>query len=799
MTSNVSFTGVASGLNTTALVQNLLRFNQARITQLSSTVTTEKTQQTAFQDLQTKLQTLETQASQLASSQGSVFEGKTATTSDSTALTAAAGTGAQSGVTSLKILSLAQASQIASQGYSDPNSTISQGTFTIQSGSKSATITIDSTNNTLSGLSQAINSAGIGVSATIVNTGSGDSRTQPYRLLLTSNATGTANAIKITNNLGPDAGNAVQPNFGSTSIGPAVTGASYSGTSSISANSGAGNYTGTSNDTYTFTVLSNGTVGTDDGIQVSYSNGSGTKTGTLTINSSDAGVAKAVVDGVEVTFGAGTLKANDQFTVSVFSPTIQAASNAQVQIGSGDGAIVVQNSSNTMTNLIPGVTLSLKSADPNKTIQLNIDNDIDGVTKSITDFVNDYNDFMTSYNTQTKYVPGSGTDAGTSGPLNGNTQLVTIQSQIAQAILAVAANLPNQANRLGAIGISPDSDGLLKIDTATLNSALTGGIAGVSFSDIKNLFSLQGQSSSSGVQFATGSSKTVPTGSTPYTVHVTQAATRASVTGGATLGTNTTIDGSNNSLTLSLDGKAAVTVSLTAGTYTQLGLANEIQNQLNASLASSGGAVSVTTSNNQLSITSSSYGSASKINGLSGSALSALGLTGTETSTGTDVQGSFTVNGVTEAAKGVGQILTGLTTNTNTADLAVVVTLNPSQILAGGTDSTLSVTRGIASSLDNLLKGLIDPVSGPMTTIANQITQSITDAQTEVTNQTNAMNAQQTALMQQFAALETTLASLQSTSTLLTQMLSSSNGSSSSSSSASSTAANYANTNNSSN
>lgn len=794
MSSNVSFSGLASGLNTTALVQNLLRFNQTRITQLQSVVTTDQSQQSAIQALQTKLQTLETQASQLASSQGSVFDGKTATTSDSTALSASAGTGAQSGVTSLKILSLAQASQVASQGYSDPNSAISQGTFTLQAGSKSATFTIDSTNNTLSGLAQSINSAGIGVTATIVNTGSSDPRTQPYRLLLTSNATGTANAIKITNNLGPDSNGAVQPNFASAVVGPAVTGTNFSGTSSISSNTGT-NYTGTSNDTFTFTVLNNGTVGTDDGIQVSYTNSSGTKTGTLTINASDVGTAKSVVDGVQVTFGAGSLKANDQFTVNVFSPTIQAATNSQVQIGSGDGAIIVQNSSNTVSNLIPGVTLSLKSADPNKTVQLNVSNDVDGATKAITDFVNDYNDFMTSYNTQTKYTPGTGTAAGTSGPLNGNTSLITVQSQLAQTILAVAPNLPSQVNRLGAIGISPDSNGLLQIDTTTLNNALSGGISGVSFNDIKNLFSLQGQSSSSGVQFATGSSKTVPTGSTPYTVHVTQAATRASITGSATLGTNTVIDSSNNALTLSLDGKSAITVNLAPGSYSQLGLANEIQTELNAALASSGASVVVTTNNNQLSISSGSYGSASKINSLSGSAIAALGFSGSETSTGTDVQGSFIVNGVTETAKGVGQILTGLTTNTNTADLAVVVTLNPSQIQAGGTDSTLSVTRGIASSLDNALKSLLDPVDGTITMMANQITQSITDAQTEVTNQTNAMNDQQTQLMQQFAALETVLSNLQQTSNLLTSMLSSSSSSSgsSSSSSAATSAANYSN------
>ena len=793
MSSNISFSGLASGLNTTALVQNLLRFGQQRINTLQQTVTTDTAQQTAFQTVQTSLQTLETQASQLAQSQGSVFDSKLATSSDSTALTAAAGTGAQTGVTSLKILALAQASQIASQGFSDPNSAITQGSFQIQAGGNSATINIDSTNNTLSGLATAINKAGIGVSATVVNTGSTDPRTQPYRLLLTSNATGTANAIKITNNLGPDTSGAVLPNFSSSVIGPAVTASDFAGTSTVSS---SGTYTGSANDTYTFKVVNGGTVGADNGITVSYSNSSGSETGTLTLNASDVNTPKSVVDGVQVQFGAGSLTAGDQFSVNVFSPTIQAATNSQVQLGSGTGAIVIQNASNTVTNLIPGVTLNLQSADPNKTIQLNVANDVASATTQITNFVNDYNSFVTNLSTQTAYTPGTGTAAGTAGPLNGNTALVGIQDRLQQIITSVAPSLPSEINRLGALGISPDSNGLLQIDTAKLNSALTGGISGVSFNDVKNLFTLQGQSSSAGVQFATGSSKTNATSTTPYTVHVTQAATQASILAAQPLATSTLIDSTNNSLTVNVNGKGAVSVSIAPGTYSQVSLANEIQSELNAKLSSSGSSVTVSTSNNNLSITSDVYGAASQISGLSGSALSALGYTGSETSTGTDVVGSFVVNGVTETAKGVGQILTGDTANANTSGLVVVVSLTPGQITAGGTDSTLSVTRGLASSLDTALSSLLDPVNGQLTQIGSQITKGITAAQADVTTQQNALNAQQTALLQQFAALETVMANLQQTSSLLSSALATANSSSSSSSSTASAAVspNFSNT-----
>lgn len=55
-------------------------------------------------------------------------------------------------------------------------------------------ITLDSSNNTLEGIRTAINASGAGVTASIVNDGSDT----PYRLVLTSNSTGTESAMTVT-------------------------------------------------------------------------------------------------------------------------------------------------------------------------------------------------------------------------------------------------------------------------------------------------------------------------------------------------------------------------------------------------------------------------------------------------------------------------------------------------------------------------------------------------------------------------------------------------------------------------
>ena len=766
MSSNISFSGLASGLNTDALVQNLLRFNQQRISLLTQNVQKDTTRKNIFQGVQSRLQTLQLTANKLAQPQGSVFDNKVVSSSNSDLVTAAVGMGAQTGVTSLRVLTLAQADQIASQGYEDPGSLISQGTFQIQSGSQSATLNIDSTNNTLSGLAAAINNAGIGVSATIVNTGSSDPRTQPYRMLLTSSATGTANAIQITNNLAASSGGEVQPNFQTAEIGPAVTDAGFTGTAAVTSNSGAGSYTGSSNDSFTFTVTNGGTVGTDDGIQLSYSNLSGSQTGTINIDAADVNTALNVVDGVQVEFGAGSLNAGDAFSVSVFSPLVQSASDAQVQLGSGAGAVIIHSATNTVTNLVPGVSIKLQAADPTKVVQLNVENDVDGTIEQIKDFVDDYNSFATYIDAQTKYTPGSGTDTGTAGPLNGIASIRGLRSQVQQAILAISPDLPSQINRLGALGISPEANGQLKVDTTQLRSVLTGGVAGVDYNDLKSLFGLQGQSSSAGVQFATATAST-KSSSTPYTVHVTQAAQRASITGSNPIATSTVIDGANNELVVTVDGKTSSTITLASGTYTQQALANELQSKINAAILPNGSSVAVSLDSGSLEIASGRYGSASTVSLVSGTALTDLGFSGTEASTGLDVAGSYVVNGQTETATGVGQSLTGDSSNENTDGLTIVVTLTPSQILPAGTDSSLTVTRGIAAGLDGLLKEMLDPDQGQITLIAEQFSNKIQDAQADVTKQTLAMNAQQTALLRQFASLEGVLAKMQSQSSLL--------------------------------
>jgi len=74
------------------------------------------------------------------------------------------------------------------------NGTYANAAFTQDSSISGGSVVIDSSNDSLQGIASAINAANLGVTASIINDGS----STPYRLTLTSNATGVTSSMKIS-------------------------------------------------------------------------------------------------------------------------------------------------------------------------------------------------------------------------------------------------------------------------------------------------------------------------------------------------------------------------------------------------------------------------------------------------------------------------------------------------------------------------------------------------------------------------------------------------------------------------
>jgi flagellar hook-associated protein 2 len=764
--STPTVTGLASGLDTDKIIQGLLAVQQQGVQNLQDKQTKVTQQQTAFQGIEAKLLALQNQITQLRRPQNNIFDLRNVTSSNENLVTAAATSSAIPGVYRIRVNALAQAQQILSQGFDSAGSSITQGTLDIRVGTGPATtITIDSSNNTLTGLVNAINDSGAGVTAMIVDDGSPDN-TQPFRLLLTANEGGAGNSINITNNLAADNGGAVKPIFDSTYIGTANTSPSFTGTSAPTANSGAGGYTGAANNTYTFTVVNGGTVGTDNGIQIAYSDSTGTNTGTLTIDSGDADVFKAVAQGIQVKLSAGTLVAGQTFSIEGYVPLAQQASSASVTLGSGSGALTVQSDSNQIDGLLQGITLDLQGADSNSLVTLTVASDTDQVAKAINDFVSSYNDLLSFIDDQVRFDAAS----GQAGPLLGNQQATAIQDQVRNLVSRVVPGLKPSMNRLSTLGITTDDNGHLVINSSKLDDVLNGHVAGVSLADVRNLFALTGTSNNLGVQFVTAGANTKAS-TTPYQVSVSQAATQASILAANALAASTVITSANNTFTISVDGVTSDTLTLADGTYTPQALAQQLQTAINSSTSLAGRQVTVSLDGGKLRITSSSYGAVSRATIGTGTALTPLGFAGTETSQGQDVAGYFVVNGVVEAATGSGQFLVGNPDNANTADLQVRVTLSPAQLGAGAT-ADVTVTRGIASQVDSILNSLLDPLTGRMKSIEDGFQTSIDDIKKQIDRQNALMEARRETLVEQFTAMEGIISQLQGVSSYLTNQLS---------------------------
>jgi len=195
----ISFGGLATGVDTDALVARLLAVEQAPLNLLSTRKVKYQALSTAFLDLNNKLLTLKTAADNLRDP--AKFFARSVTSSDDTVATATAGAGELTGTFTLTALSMARGS-IAAAGTTKAALTDSiaagDGSFTFKLGASGAEKSVAVTaTTTLEQLVKAINSAAAGVKATAVNVGTGAA--PAYKLTLTSTGTGEVNDIVIVN------------------------------------------------------------------------------------------------------------------------------------------------------------------------------------------------------------------------------------------------------------------------------------------------------------------------------------------------------------------------------------------------------------------------------------------------------------------------------------------------------------------------------------------------------------------------------------------------------------------------
>lgn len=130
--------------------------------------------------------------------------------------------------------------------------------------------------------------------------------------------------------------------------------------------------------------------------------------------------------------------------------------------------IEMERNTNTPTDVVDGVTFTLKKADPTKTITLGLTNDTDKELSAVKDFVSQYNSVMSFLSEKMDVGDPSKSDNKT-GALAGDSTLISLQSKLQSTVLSGKSVNGVSASTLG---LSVDRNGTLSLDETKFKAQL---------------------------------------------------------------------------------------------------------------------------------------------------------------------------------------------------------------------------------------------------------------------------------------------------------------------------------------
>jgi flagellar hook-associated protein 2 len=161
--------------------------------------------------------------------------------------------------------------------------------------------------------------------------------------------------------------------------------------------------------------------------------------------------------------------------------TTQTAQNARLKVdGYPTGSNWLERDSNTVDDVIAGVTLNLQATTPdaNAPLRINVTRDTSALKTKQQTLVTDYNNVVTYAQSQTGYDAST----KTAGPLLGEFAVTNILYQLRAPLTESVAGFQNGKDSFtlaGQIGLSVGQDGKLTLDEDTLDTALSKDYSGV--------------------------------------------------------------------------------------------------------------------------------------------------------------------------------------------------------------------------------------------------------------------------------------------------------------------------------
>jgi len=483
----LSSLGVGSGVLNYDLIDKLKQADEdAMVKPLEDKLDLLKKKDSALSQFITIGSTVKTDVLDLAD--GSLFA-KVNTSVNGSSVSVTADDGVTPQTFDIDVTQLAENDVYQSNGFASTdsmvNSTGSDVTLSIGVGGVNTTFTLKA-GGTLEDLKDAINNANAGVTASIIDTGIGDN---PYKLVLKADNTGEDNYIQFDYSQLDDLG----------LNGTNYTSAVYSSdTDSVN----------TSGEDQVFKITVNGTdytMNVADGTSVSdfidaLNSGSlqDADGNSLKVNASynsDTGAINFDIQAI------GDITIDDTGLTTDFNNNTDFTNANRLQTAQDSvftyNGVEVQRDSNTVDDLITGVSINLESeGESTVTISSNVDDMVESVQK----FVADYNAMISNIQSLTAYDA----DTGNVGLFQGDSDFTSLSSRFGNDIFGVVLSNKTTSYDLNGneyttntvftaadVGFSLDKTGMISFDEEKFREAynkdpdLTGRLFGSMFTNLK--------------------------------------------------------------------------------------------------------------------------------------------------------------------------------------------------------------------------------------------------------------------------------------------------------------------------
>ncbi len=492
--------GIISGIETESIIEQLIEYEKRPIEILEARQEDYTTQFTAYGIMENRLSALNTAFKGI--DDGFDFSVFSTISGDEDIFTATASTSAVPGEYDILVNQLAQSHKVKSDIFSGDEE-VGEGTLHIEMGS---TFTIDDTNNTIDFMENAGSGLGAELTATLTEgTYTIKELESAIKAALETASDGGSNNIDYTVSY-----DAATQKFSITEDGSTLTELQLlwsSGTNAATSAASTLGFDNSADDTGAMTYTADNETATVVDITVS-------ATDTLAdvakaINDSDAEITASVIltedDTYVLSLSSQVTGADNVMNITVTDADgdntdtsglsrlaydagvtenltqTQAAQNAQFTVdGVGGAGAYIERASNTVSDVITGVSLTLKGAQASPET-LTITRDTSTISEKISTFVDAYNDLLDFFGEyQKKYDP----DEETVGMLVGDSTTNMIRDTLRRSFEESISGI-DSLSHLADLGItlSQEDDPRLEVNSTTLASMLE-----THFEDVSTFF-----------------------------------------------------------------------------------------------------------------------------------------------------------------------------------------------------------------------------------------------------------------------------------------------------------------------